>query len=196
MSRIHTILGAAAIAGALSASVSAQLPPAKDGVVTYGSALSFKQQYTHSRDLVLKLADAMPEDGYAFQPVPTVRTFAGDLGHVASSNLSQCSAYTGKKNPYQGQKLEETLKTKSEVLGALKAGYAMCDEFFDTLDTRGNLIDETYTVNGRSRDGSPLTIKMGYAGSIAGFIGHNTEMYGYMSMYLRLKGIVPPSSAK
>lgn len=194
MSRLSTVLGAAAIAGVMSTSVSAQLPPAKDGVVTYSSVLSYKQQYTHIKDMLLKMADLMPEDGYAFQPVPTVRTFAADMGHIASSNLSQCSAYTGKKNPYQGQKLEETLKTKSEVMDALKAGYAMCDEFFNTLDTRGNLMDETYTVNGRSRDGSPLTIKMGYAGSLAGLIGHNNEMYGYMSMYLRLKGIVPPSS--
>jgi hypothetical protein len=194
MSRVSTVLGAAVIAGVMSTSVFAQLPPAKDGVVTYSSVLSYKQQYTHIKDMLLKMADLMPEDGYAFQPVPTVRTFAADMGHIASSNIGQCASILGTKHPLQGQKLEETLKTKAETIEALKAGFTLCDDVFNSLESRGNLMDEGYTVNAKNRDGSPLTIKMGYAGSLAGLIGHNNEMYGYMSMYLRLKGIVPPSS--
>lgn len=197
MTRSTTLACAALVAGALTAAPAAQTPAPQSPVVrTYDSLTSLKQQYVHIKDLMIKMADAMPDDAYAFQPVPAVQTFAARVGHIASSNIGQCGGFLDKKHPLSGQKLEETLKTKAESVDALKASFAFCDEFFDTIDARGNLMDTFFTVNGRGRDGQPMTVKMGYAGSIAGLIGHNNEMYGYMSMYLRLKGITPPSSAK
>jgi hypothetical protein len=189
-------MSAALIVGALTATPRAQAPAAQDGVVTMDSLKGFTQQYTHVRDMLIKMAELMPEDGYSYQPVPTVRTFASRVGHIASSNLGQCGGFLDKKHPLASQKLEETLKAKGESLEALKASFALCDEFFDTIASRGNLMESTFTVNGRRRDGTAVTLKMGYAGSIAGLLGHNNEMYGYMAMYLRMKGLVPPTSAK
>lgn len=196
MLRTSTIVGTALMLGALAATPRAQAPAAQDSVITMDSLKGFTQQYTHVRDMLIKMAELMPEDGYGYQPVPTVRTFASSIGHVASSNLGQCGGFLDKKHPLASQKLEDTLKTKAESVEALKASFTFCDEFFDTIATRGNLMESTFTVNGRRRDGTALTLKMGYAGSIAGLIGHNNEMYGYMAMYLRMKGLVPPTSSK
>ena len=33
-----------------------------------------------------------------------------------------------------------------------------------------------------------------HLGALAGTVSHSNEEYGYMSVYMRLKGIVPPSS--
>ena len=189
----------ATVAGARPAAAqTGQAPPVaasqSPAVRTYDSLTSLKAQYTHIKDLMIKTAEAMPEDAYGFQPVPAVQTFAARVGHIASSNLGQCGSFLDKKHPLAAQKLEQTLKAKTESIDALKTSFTLCDEFFDGIEARGNLMDTFFTVNGRGRDGQALTIKMGYAGSIAGLIGHNNEMYGYMSMYLRLKGITPPSS--
>lgn len=197
MTRITVFAGTALVAGALTGPLLAQTPATQAPTVrTFDSITSLKQQYTHIKDSLIKLSEAMPDDAYAFQPVPSVQTFAARVGHIASSNIGQCGGFLDKKHTLSSQKLEETLKTKSDAVSALKASFAFCDEFFDTLESRGNLMDTTFTVNGRTRDGQPLTLKMGYAGSIAGLIGHNEEMYGYMSMYLRLKGITPPTSVR
>jgi hypothetical protein len=197
MTRIVAFTCATLTAAILTTTITAQAPaPQAPTTRTFDSLSSLKSQYTHVRDSLIKLSEAMPDDAYSFQPVPAVQTFVARVGHIASSNIGQCGGFLDKKHALSGQKLEETLKTKAEAVDALKASFALCDEFFNTLDQRGNLMDGTFTVNGRTRDGQPVTIKMGYAGSIAGLLGHNEEMYGYMSMYLRLKGITPPTSSK
>lgn len=33
-------------------------------------------------------------------------------------------------------------------------------------------------------------------GLLAGMVSHSNEEYGYMAVYLRLKGVVPPSSER
>lgn len=197
MTRITVFAGAALVLGTLTSPLAAQSSAAQTPAVrTYDSITSLKQQYAHIKDSLIMLSEAMPDDAYAFQPVPSVQTFVARVGHIASSNIGQCGGFLDKKHALSGQKLEETLKNKADAVSALKASFAFCDEFFDTIESRGNLMDNTFTVNGRARDGQALTLKMGYAGSIAGLIGHNEEMYGYLSMYLRLKGITPPTSAK
>jgi hypothetical protein len=44
------------------------------------------------------------------------------------------------------------------------------------------------------REGQRTPAKVQAGASATAFLAHNNEMYGYMAVYLRLKGIVPPSS--
>ena len=64
-----------------------------------------------------RAAEKMPEEEYAFQPDPAVRTFGQILGHVADANYSFCSGVLGEPNPSLG--IEKTKSTKAELRGRL-----------------------------------------------------------------------------
>jgi hypothetical protein len=71
--------------------------------------------------------------------------------------------------------------SKADLVAALKESSAICDAAFDSL-TEANA--SQLAAMGKSR-----------LGLLEFNFGHSNEEYGYGSVYLRLKGVVPPSSA-
>ena len=70
-------------------------------------------------------------------------------------------------------------------MDALKASFAECDKAFASL-TDANLTDMF-----------PLgPSKRSRVGLIWGTVSHDNEQYATLALYLRLKGIAPPSSEK
>jgi hypothetical protein len=121
----------------------------------------------------------MPEEHYAFQPTPEIRTFGQLVGHVADSQARNCSAVNGQPKSVDGG----SKKSKADLVSALKESFSICDTAFDSL-TDATAAQMVKTARGeRSK-----------LGSLAGTVSHSNEEYGYMAVYLRLKGIVPPSS--
>lgn len=162
-------------------------------VVTMSLAGAIGQQYKSVKDLWVKTADLMPADAYAFQPTPEMRTFVAGMGHVLMTNLSQCGLLLGRKHALAGVNLEKTLTAKVDTVKTVADTFAFCDEYFLKVDDQTPLVDTFATVNGR-RNGAPVVFRIANGTTIMGFLTHNDEMYGYLSVYLRLKGLVPPSS--
>jgi len=102
---------------------------------------------------------------------------------------------SGKKNEHAAHDFSTTLKTKEESVKLLAEAFAFCDPYFAELkpDTR---LDQRYSVVKTQRNGQPIELKISHIGTLATFLLHNAEQYGYLSVQLRLKGIVPPSSEK
>jgi hypothetical protein len=166
-------------------------PPA---VVTMTMAGTIVQQYKNIKDLWTKTASAMPADAYAFQPTPEVRTFAAAMGHVLASNIAQCNSLVGRKHALTGVDLEKTLTTKADITRSVADTFTFCDEYFLKVDDTTPLADAFVNMTGHRRSGEPVTFKVSNGASVVHFLTHNNEMYGYLAVYLRLKGIVPPSS--
>src|SRR5271156_6095674 len=82
-----------------------------------------KQAYTNVKNNLLKAADKMPEDGYAFKATPDVRIFGQLIAHVADSQTRNCSAATG--TPKTGDAASKT--TKADLIAALNDSFAACD---------------------------------------------------------------------
>jgi hypothetical protein len=138
-----------------------------------------KQAYTSIKTNLTKLAEKMPEENYAFKPVDTIRTFGQLIAHLADSQTRTCNAVKG--TPKQGDAASKT--AKADLVAALKASFADCDAAFDAM-TEANASEMINMGRGqRSR-----------LGSLVGILTHGNEEYGYLAVYLRLKGIVPPSS--
>ena len=128
-----------------------------------------------------RAADKMPEEEYAFKPDPAVRSFGQVLGHVADANYSFCSGVLGESSPSPG--IEKTKTTKAELRVALHDAFAYCNRAYDALtDASAN---ETVKAFGQERN------KLGVLWFNA---SHNLEHYGNLVVYMRVKGIVPPSS--
>lgn len=168
--------------------------PAAPPPVAVPIARLFKLQYDTVKNYLVTMAERMPAEHYGFQPAPEVRTFAAAVGHIAGANLNQCGNLTGRKHEMAGQDLEKTLTAKEPLVGALKAGFAFCDEYFNTLSDNAPLL-ATFPSQ-TLQDGKRLPAVVEKGASAAAFLSHNFEMYGYMAVYLRLKGLVPPSSEK
>jgi uncharacterized damage-inducible protein DinB len=180
MNRYSTIILAAVFVAVASASAFAQQPQTAAPPQTANPlSTELKQMYTGVKNNLIKMAEKMPEEHYSFKATPEIRTFGQLVAHVADSQARTCSAVNGESKALNaGQKT-----TKADLVAALKESFALCDTAFNSLtDAKAG---EMVTMGQRQR--SEL-------GALAGTVSHSNEEYGYMAVYLRLKGIVPPSS--
>jgi uncharacterized damage-inducible protein DinB len=145
--------------------------------------LSTFNKYTYARvkDILLRSADKMPEENYNFKPVDTVRSYGQIVGHVADAQYLFCSIALGEKNP--ALKIEQTKTSKADLIAALKEAFAYCDKAYDGMTDASAAQMVKLFGNDAPRLGALTVNNM-----------HDLEHYGNLVTYMRLKGIVPPSS--
>lgn len=148
--------------------------PQKDPLATHS-----KMMYRGVKTLLVRSAERMPEENYGFRPVETVRTFGQILGHVADSQYAFCSTVLGEKNP--APKVEQSKTTKADLIAALKDAFAYCDKAYEGLTD----------ASAAELVGHGPSPKLGML-TVANV--HSVEHYGNLIVYLRMKGLVPPSS--
>jgi len=138
-----------------------------------------KQDYISIKNILLKSADKMPEENYSFRTTPQVRTYGEMIAHVADVQTALCAMAKGEQK--KGNAAGKT--SKADLSAALKASFDYCDPVYDSLtDAAGAQMVKMF---GHDRT------KLG----VLNFnIAHDNEMYGQMVAYMRIKGIVPPSS--
>jgi uncharacterized damage-inducible protein DinB len=141
-----------------------------------------KAAWVRINDYVLKSAEKMPEEHYSFRPAPEVRTFGAILGHIADAHYLICGAEKGEKRELT---VEKTKTSKADLIAALKESISYCDSSYDAMtDARGSEIVKFF---GRDRP---------RLGVLNTNIAHDFEHYGNLVTYLRVKGLVPPSSER
>jgi uncharacterized damage-inducible protein DinB len=142
---------------------------------------SSKVFYSGVKQNILRSADKMPEDKYAFKPADSVRTFGQVLAHIADGQYEFCGGALGKR---EMKDFEHTAQTKADIVRALKTAFAYCDEIYAGMT-----------------DAKAMELMPGFGGqkisrlSMLDFnTAHNSEHYGNVVTYLRMQSIVPPSS--
>jgi uncharacterized damage-inducible protein DinB len=145
-----------------------------------GSAAGVRGLYQTVRGYIIAAAEQVPEEDYAFQPTPEVRTFGQLVGHVANAGYLFCAPVRGGEAPQMGD--AEKLTSKVELVAAVKASFEYCDQAYAAGADQMNKALEFF--------GQPHT-----GLSVLAFnMGHDFEHYGNMVTYMRIKGMVPPSS--
>lgn len=131
-------------------------------------------------------ATAMPAEDYAYKPTPEMRSFAALIAHVAIGNTFFCAQATGER-PQLPAKLEQ-VTDKGALVKALNDSLSYCDGVYAaTIDANVNaLVALAGPVPKQTARGSVLLFNT----------THNNEHYGNIVVYLRLKGRVPPSTAR
>ncbi len=140
-----------------------------------------KRGYERTKGILLRSADKMPEENYSFKPVDTVRTYGQIIGHLADAQYLFCSIVSGEKNP--GLNIEKTKTSKADLIAALKEGFAYCDKVYDAMTDAEAL----QTVKFFGNDAPKYAV-------LSLSVGHNMEHYGNLVTYMRMKGVVPPTS--
>src|SRR5690349_3220202 len=142
--------------------------------------------YTPIATYIVKSAEMVPADKYTWQPTPEVRTYARLFAHITDDNNGACAVLageaqaparvdTGAAGNWAADKM-----SKDDLVKGLAASVERCQKAF-TMVTTENMMQ----MNGRRTR----------IGSLIYNTSHINEHYGNLVTYLRLNGMVPPSSA-
>jgi uncharacterized damage-inducible protein DinB len=143
---------------------------------------------------VLGVAQAMPAEKYGFAPTAetfapgspakygNVRTFAAQLTHIAGANYHFYSQVSGTTPPAASKQVRD-LKTKDEILAALKQSFAYGHAQIMTITPQNAFIG----IEGLDGFHTPATVA-------AFAVAHGYDHYGQLVEYLRMNGVVPPGS--
>ena len=133
-------------------------------------------------------AEKMPADQFAFRPTPEVRTYGQLFGHTMAAQYSYCSTVKGEVSPSLNKDLEK-VTDKATVIQMVKDSFAYCDDAFAKL-TNANALEMI------TQGAAPNQRQIARANQLTMLIVHGNEHYGNLVTYMRMKGIVPPSSAQ
>jgi hypothetical protein len=179
---------------AITASSSEQAPQQSPQQSTQAPTISsvVDRDINGVEELIINAANAMPEDKFNFTPsalnIPGadykgVRSFAGEIKHIAASNWLIWSSLTGDALP-EGMKDGNgpaDLQSKADIIKFLRDSYALGHRAAATLTTENMLQSPAKSKSTRLR--------------LAEFgVAHAYDHYGQIVEYLRMNGIVPPAS--
>jgi len=162
-------------------------PPAAAANPAQGPIVNtLRTQWRGVRDKVIAICDSVPEDKLDFKATPDVRSFRELIIHIAGEGynfLRPLGSVAGVTPPTNAEL--NTLKTKAELMKALR----------DSYDWQGKIIDSlteaTATEMAAGRGGA-MSPKWN---AIVSLIVDNMDHYGNLVTYVRLIGQVPPASA-
>ncbi len=138
-----------------------------------------RQFYEIRKGDLTKAVDRMPADAYDFKPTPEIRTFAQLVGHIIDAQIGFCSSVRGEPRRLNAG----AMTAKADLVAALKASFDECDKAFETMTDASAKEMLKAGTGQRSKLGTLLYATL-----------HDNEEYGYLAMYLRMKGLVPPST--
>jgi len=165
-----------------TAIVLAALLPATAAAQGGPAAASVKPLFDQVARWTIQAAEQVPEDMYSFKPTPDVRSFGQLFGHVANAHYSFCSTAMGEASPNKQD--AEKMASKAEIVAALKASVEYCGKAYEMSDAKAM---EPASLFGMK--GTRLWV-------LAFNATHDNEHYGNLVTYLRIKGMVPPSSQR
>jgi uncharacterized damage-inducible protein DinB len=142
-----------------------------------------KRDYKNVRDFFIRAAEKMPEAEYGFKPSPDVRSFGQQVAHVADDQYNLCAPAKGETRKAAYTEIEDTLSKKADLVAALKEAFAYCDGAYDAMT------DASGAEMVKFGKGSRTRFEM-----LNWNLWHTWEHYGNVVVYLRMKGLVPPSS--
>ena len=145
-------------------------------------------QYANIKSNLVRSAEKMPAEHFSFRPSPDVRTYGELFGHTMEAQYSYCANVKGGQNPGAGKAFEK-VTDKATIVQLVKDAFAYCDAAFAAL-TDANAT-EMITVGA-----APNQRQISRANQLTQLVVHGNEHYGNLVTYMRIKGIVPPSSAQ
>jgi uncharacterized damage-inducible protein DinB len=181
----HVVLVISAALALTADAVGAQTPAAgSDPGNLERFSRGIKARYDNVKRDIVEAADAVPESEYSFKATPEVRTFGQIIAHIADTQNYFCGV-AGGSDPAYADTIEKSATSKAMLVTALKDSVMKCDDVYAKTDATNAL----------------SLVKAGKGDALRGMIlldnvSHDSEHYGNIVTYMRLKGHVPPSTAR
>ena len=133
---------------------------------------------------VTQAAEDMPEAKYGFKPTPEVRSFGELIAHVAGSQYMFCAVATGDSARAEDDIEKKKMTGKADLVAAMHASNEYCTRAYHQTDDAS-----AGKVKLFGKEQTRLYALMINA-------THDAEHYGNIVTYLRMNGMVPPSSKR
>ncbi|MBI4419420.1 MAG: hypothetical protein HY560_01230 [Gemmatimonadetes bacterium] len=130
------------------------------------AAPALRTSFGKAAGWITKAADLVPADKYGYRPAPSVRTFGQLIAHIADEYTYYCTLAAG-RNVEWSDAIEKGSTGKTAIAQKLKGALDLCNGAYGGGGKADALID-----------------------NLADAYLH----YGNVVTYLRLLGLVPPSS--
>ncbi len=131
---------------------------------------------------IMATAEMLDDEMYAYRPSDDVRTTGEMLGHIANAQYLFCSVAAGEENP-SDVNYEEVASSKNDIVTGLRDAFDYCGRVYNGMtDEEGAQMRNLFGMN------------LAASAVLAFNSSHNFEHYGNLVTYMRLNGIVPPSS--
>jgi uncharacterized damage-inducible protein DinB len=142
-------------------------------------------EWRHVSQQLVALAEATPEEKFAWRPAPGVRSTSEVYMHIAIANFYLLSVTGPAMPPELKREMEESVRSKAEVINWLKRSLDAVKQAHLTvkpadLGHKVHIADRDATV-----DGMYLRI-----------IVHANEHMGQLIAYARMTGVAPPWSSQ
>jgi uncharacterized damage-inducible protein DinB len=135
------------------------------------------EHWKKSKALTLKVAEVMPAENYEYKPFADARSFGGELQHLAQAEGYYLGQFGKGRAPAAGG------STKPEIVKQLT------DTFDWGIGVVGQLTAADLTKPFGGGKGPSMTgLDLLYQAMI-----HTAHTRGYAEMFLRNKGVVPPT---
>jgi uncharacterized damage-inducible protein DinB len=170
---VVVVLVAAAVAPSLLAAQTPAPSLAKE------IAASFQRASTE----ILDVAEAMPAEKYGYKPTPEISSFGEQLVHVAGITQRFIDAAKGTKT----EAAHHGAMAKPEVIDLLKKTFQSAQDTIAPLTDAQLLEPVKFPFGDRT-----VTRATFWQGPLFQIRNH----YGQLVVYLRMNGIVPPTSAR
>ena len=149
------------------------------GQGTDAAVKGMRSEWQMTANFLRTAVEQMPEADFAYKPVASVRTFGELVKHITATQLVLCAVALGEKSLADGVETPSTRKSD------------LAKELQDSMD---------YCAKAYAQDLSKLPLEPGYREHRYYVLAHNTahngEHYGNIATYMRMKGLVPPSSQR
>jgi len=142
-------------------------------------AAEMTEHWETSKALSLAVADAMPADGYSFKATPAEMSFGEQMNHIALANGNYCAAAIGVKNPIIKP---DDQANKATAIKNLTASYDFCIGGLTKMNDK-ELME-------KATRGTTVMSKLEF---FWGGFTHAAHHRGQAEVYLRLKGVTPPT---
>lgn len=157
------------------------------GMFTSAAAQSSKdimiKEWERAKAYTKEYLDAMPDAGYAYKPTPEMRSFAGQMLHLADGNYGIAATAAGLASPVaQGAMEKTTDQSKANVTKLVLDSY---DFVINTLKQMTPAqMEEQVKLFGR--------FEMSRGMAMQKVFEHQTHHRGQTTVYIRLAGAKPP----
>jgi uncharacterized damage-inducible protein DinB len=166
----------AIVAAAVPSLLSAQTP-------TPSLAKEFAASFQRAATEIVDVAEVMPADKYGYKPTPEVSSFGDQLVHIAGINQRFIDTAKGTKT----EAAQHGAMAKPEVIGLLKKTFQSAQEMITPLTDAQLLEPVKFPFGDRI-----VTRATFWQGALYQIRNH----HGQLVVYLRLNGIVPPTTAR
>ena len=186
MMRIRVLAVAALI---VPAALAAQQPAAAQVSSANPMTQALKASGARYAGWLVAAFDSIPASKYSYKPTPVQQTIGYVAQHLESANYQLCSRFGGPAPTMTARdSLADTVKAawpKDTLVTRLKASFAYCDAAIARVDDAKLAEEIPAGPNGRTA---------ARARFVLGYVTDLVDHYSQMANYMRLNGMVPPSS--